>query len=165
MSLCLSLDEFLGYSSEECGKWERWFEQQPAALGVPVQPDGRFATVWRLIDHIFVTERRHTLRLIGDPNLPETTGVTEGDVAGLFGFGREARARLAAVAGGVRPEEAGAVREFRVRGVSYHFTPRKLIFHILMHEVRHWAQIAAAVRNAGYAPPGNHDLLFTGAMR
>jgi uncharacterized damage-inducible protein DinB len=44
-------------------------------------------------------------------------------------------------------------------------TPRKLLFHILLHELRHWAQIALAVRLAGFEPPGDHDLFFSKALR
>jgi uncharacterized damage-inducible protein DinB len=33
-----------------------------------------------------------------------------------------------------------------------------------LHEVRHWAQIAAVVRMAGFAPPGNHDLFYSKAL-
>jgi uncharacterized damage-inducible protein DinB len=44
-------------------------------------------------------------------------------------------------------------------------TPRKLLFHILLHEMRHWAQIALAIRLAGFEPPGNHDLLYSTALR
>ena len=44
-------------------------------------------------------------------------------------------------------------------------TPRKLLFHILVHEIRHWAQIALAVRLAGLEPPGDHDLFFSRALR
>jgi hypothetical protein len=33
-----------------------------------------------------------------------------------------------------------------------------------LHEVRHWAQIASAVRAAGFVPPGDHDLFYSKAL-
>ena len=39
------------------------------------------------------------------------------------------------------------------------------MFHILLHEIRHWAQIALAVRLAGLEPPGEHDLFHSRALR
>ena len=45
---------------------------------------------------------------------------------------------------------------FHLRG-----TARKLVVHILVHEVRHWAQAAVVVRQDGLAPPGDHDLCFS----
>jgi uncharacterized damage-inducible protein DinB len=41
---------------------------------------------------------------------------------------------------------------------------RKLAAHILLHELRHWAQTAYAARVAGIQPPGEHDLLFFPGM-
>jgi uncharacterized damage-inducible protein DinB len=37
---------------------------------------------------------------------------------------------------------------------------RRLATHIVLHEIRHMAQIAYAARNAGQAPPGQHDLFY-----
>jgi uncharacterized damage-inducible protein DinB len=39
-------------------------------------------------------------------------------------------------------------------------TRRKLAVHILLHEVRHLAQLAYAARIAGLEPPGSHDLFY-----
>jgi uncharacterized damage-inducible protein DinB len=36
-----------------------------------------------------------------------------------------------------------------------------LIAHSLVHEIRHWAQIAVTVRQHELAPPGEHDLVFS----
>ena len=52
-----------------------------------------------------------------------------------------------------------------VQGQTLALSPRKLLFHILVHEIRHWAQIALAVRLAGFDPPGDHDLAHSRALR
>jgi uncharacterized damage-inducible protein DinB len=57
------------------------------------------------------------------------------------------------------------MRTFDVRNQQWPMTPRKLLFHILVHEIRHWAQISLAVRLAGLEPPGDHDLFFSRALR
>ncbi len=38
-------------------------------------------------------------------------------------------------------------------------------FVCLLHETRHWAQIALSLRRAGLEPPGNHDLFYSKALR
>ncbi len=43
---------------------------------------------------------------------------------------------------------------------TYTTSRRKLTAHILLHEMRHWAQIAYAARAANVEPPGEHDLFF-----
>ena len=52
-----------------------------------------------------------------------------------------------------------------MRDQTLPMTPRKILFHILLHEIRHWAQIALAVRLAGFDPPGDHDLAHSRGMR
>jgi uncharacterized damage-inducible protein DinB len=43
-------------------------------------------------------------------------------------------------------------------------TPRKILFHVFVHEIRHWAQISLAIRNSGLTPPGGQDLIFSSAL-
>ena len=61
--ITLTLDELLAYTDEEREKWRVWFTTHPDALDLRLQPDGRFATVGTLIDHIFLVEARHLARL------------------------------------------------------------------------------------------------------
>ena len=166
MSLTFSFDEFLDYTAEEREKWERWFADKPASIyAARVQDEGNFPTVWQLMDHIFMVEKRHTQRLANETPLVETTGVHEPDVAAIFAWGRAARERFQRAFGSLSEAEASTPRSFLVMGKTYSFTPRKLAFHVMMHEVRHWAQIATAVRNAGFPPPGQPDLIFSRAMK
>ncbi len=53
------------------------------------------------------------------------------------------------------PEELTIGRTFRV-------TPRRIVVHILLHEIRHWAQIATLLRLNGFAVEW-HDFLFSAA--
>jgi len=64
-----------------------------------------------------------------------------------------------------QPDVANEPRTFTVQTGDFMLSPRKLLFHCLLHETRHWAQIALAIRNAGLTPPGNHDLFYSRAMR
>jgi uncharacterized damage-inducible protein DinB len=162
MPLSLSIDEFLAYGNEERAKWEHWFTTHPReALRAPVQREGRFSSVWQLMDHIFLVEKRHTERLTRAAALTEQTGVSEPDVAALFAFGRAARQQFTDAVRSMDPAKTGQPVEFHVRDALYTLSPRKLAFHVCMHEVRHWAQIATALRNGGFPPPGDHDLLYS----
>ena len=166
MSLSLTIDELVHYTSGERAKWEQWFRAQPpAALEAIVQREGDFPTVWRLMDHIFLVEKRHTQRLKREAPLHEKTGVKEPDAGALFAYGRTVREELTAFLRSAVPAYFDRVIELRYRDQPFSFTGRKLAFHIFFHEIRHWAQIATAVRNAGFAPPGYHDLIFSDALR
>lgn len=160
MALTITLDELLGWTAEERGKWLPWLKANPKALAVTVQPGGRFPTVGSLIDHIFLVEHRHTLRLQGK-ELPSESGVKPGDTDALFAYGAHGRSAVTTYLPTLDPGEVNVPRDVVVATGTYALTPRKLLFHMALHEVRHWAQIASAVRAAGFAPPGDHDLFYS----
>ena len=164
MPLQLSIDELLLYSSEEREKWRHWFAVHPAALDAPVQPGARFPTVGKLIDHIFLVERRHLQRLASQPP-SDATGLTGNNAAPLFDYGGSVRREMEQLLRDLDDEDAATVRTIEVRDERVLMSPRKLLFHILLHEIRHWAQIALAVRLAGFEPPGRHDLFYSGALK
>lgn len=164
MTLTLSLDEVLKWTAEERAKWLPWFKENPSALDAEVQPGGRFPTVASLLEHIFLVEVRHTRRL-QRLDLPGHTGVDTGDIDGLFGYAERGREGVHEYVATLTGNDAATPREVVVQsGGSFSMTPRKLLFHMAMHEVRHWAQIASAVRMAGFAPPGDHDLFYSKAL-
>lgn len=163
MTLTITLDELLTWTAEERAKWLPWLRANPAALDVAVQPGGRFPTVGSLINHIFLVEVRHTLRLQGR-ELPTETGVKPGDIDGLYAYAARGREALHRYLPTIDPAAVNQPRDVVVSDGTYPLSPRKLLFHMALHEVRHWAQIASAVRMAGYAPPGNHDLFYSKAL-
>jgi uncharacterized damage-inducible protein DinB len=164
MSLTISFDELLRYTNEEREKWRAWLAAHPDGLDAPVQPGGRLPTVGKLIDHIFLVERRHLQRLTDMP-LAASTGLTGNNAPPLFDYGFSVRRELEQFVADLDCDLADEVRPLNLRDRVWPTTPRKLLFHVLVHEIRHWAQIALAVRLAGFEPPGEHDLLFSAALR
>jgi uncharacterized damage-inducible protein DinB len=159
----LTFDELLAYTDEEREKWQPWFAARRSALAAPLQPGGRFPTVFSLLDHIFLVEARHLARLERAP-IPAQSGVAHGDLEGLFAYAAAVRARLQAFAASLGDEDASTARTFEVQSGAFTMTPRKLLLHIAVHETRHWAQIALAVRQTGLEPPGEHDLFYCRAL-
>ena len=163
MPLSISFDELVRYTNMERDKWRLWLLDHAAAIDAPVQPGGRLPTVGKLIDHIFLVERRHLQRLTAQP-LTESTGLTGNNAPPLFDYGASVRRELEQFVADLSDEDVDTVRTFDVRDKKWPMTPRKLLFHIMLHETRHWAQIALAVRLAGFEPPGDHDLFFSKAL-
>ena len=164
MSLSMSFEELLRYTGAERDKWRGWLIAHGPAMEAPVQAGGRFPTVGKLIDHIFLVERRHLQRLTGDTPA-ETTGLTGNNAAPLFDYGASVRRELEQYVAELDADVADETRTFEVRDLTIQMSPRNLLFHILLHELRHWAQIALAVRLAGLEPPGEHDLFYSSALR
>ena len=160
----LTHDELLRYTGEERAKWRRFFADHPESMEMPLQPSGRLPTVGKMIDHIFLVERRHLQRLRSEP-LASQTGLTGNNAPPLFDYGASVRRELEQYVNELDEDIAGQVRVFEVREQQWPMTPRKLLFHILVHEIRHWAQVALAVRLAGLEPPGDHDLFFSSALK
>ncbi len=162
--IALSFTELLRYTHEEREKWRGWLLLHPQAMELPVQPGGRHATVGKLIDHIFLVERRHLQRLTDSP-IAGQTGLTGNNAPPLFDYGASVRRELEQFVADLDDDAADQVRVVALQDRQLAMSPRKLLFHILLHETRHWAQIALAVRGAGLAPPGEHDLLYSKALR
>jgi uncharacterized damage-inducible protein DinB len=162
--LNLGYDELLRYTKEERDKWHDWLLAHPAAMEAAVQPGGKLPTVGKLIDHIFLAERRFLQRLRDEP-LVESTGLTGNNVPPLFAYGASVRRELEQYVSTLGDDDANEPRAFVVREQTVTMTPRKMLFHVLLHETRHWAQIALAIRLAALEPPGNHDLFFSRALR
>ena len=60
MACSLNMAEVMGYTAGERARWEHWFQSQPpTVVDASVQKEGDFQDVWRLIDHIFLVEKRH----------------------------------------------------------------------------------------------------------
>jgi uncharacterized damage-inducible protein DinB len=159
MSVPVQFDRLMDYVAHERGKWKAWLEADPSRLQLPFQPGGRFPTVNSLIDHVFWVERRHLSRLQGAP-LVETTGVAAGDLAGLFSFGEQAHADLRAYVSGLSDDQANEVMAFTIPTGPVSVVRGKLALHILLHEIRHMAQLAYVARLAGIDPPGHHDYFY-----
>lgn len=164
MALTLAFEELLRYTDEERGKWRRFFTDHAHTLELPLQQGARFNTIGKLIDHIFLVERRHLQRLRSEP-LADSTGLTGNNAPPLFDYGASVRRELEQFVQEIDEDVANQVRTFDVQDQQWQMTPRKLLFHILLHETRHWAQIALAVRLAGTDPPGDHDLFYSRAIR
>jgi uncharacterized damage-inducible protein DinB len=150
----------LDYSDHERAKWKHWVAADPARLQLPFQKGGRFPTVGSLLDHVFLVERRHLARLEGAAP-PEITGIAAGDWNGLFDYASLVRADLRRYIADVEDDELGkGTLTIGIQAGTFTMTRRKLAVHILLHEVRHLAQLAYAVRGAGLEPPGSHDLFY-----
>lgn len=161
MSVAVELRELLEYSDHERRKWRDWIAADPRRLDVPFQSGGRFPTLASLLDHIFLVERRHLSRLEGGTP-PDATGVETGDWHALFEYADLVRADLRRYLTDLGDDDARQTMTIVAPSGTRDVSRRRLAAHILLHEIRHLAQIAYAVRIAGQQPPGEHDLFYFG---
>ncbi len=163
MTVAVSLASLMAYSDAERRKWRDWLEANPERARLPFQPGGRFPDIASLLDHLFLVERRHLSRLEGAVP-PSATGIPPGDVAALFDYADLVRADFRAYVDAL--DEAQAGQPIVLTGLQSSgditMSRRRLTTHILLHEIRHLAQVAYAARLAGHEPPGEHDIFYFG---
>jgi len=164
MPIHLSLNDLIDYTD-----WERrlrydWLRQHGnEVLKISAGPhgDGRFESAGDLVRHIFSAEKRYVERLSGRP-LTDTASIPNDDIEALFQFGRQSRNELKAFVE-TYSDDRDAPKEFKIVNSSITATPRKIVTHVLMHEIRHWAQIATLLRLNDLADQP-HDFLFSPVM-
>jgi len=160
----LSFRELLDYTAGETERWQQWLAKQPeAVLEVPVG-EGGTATVRGLLQHIFAVERRYADRLEGQPvSNPQVIDAT--NLESLFAGGRDSRQRIESYLARVSDDDLTRRLEFQIAtGATVSASARKVIAHTLLHGVRHWAQLATALRQQGYRTDWQHDLLASPAL-
>lgn len=163
-ALTLSIRELMAYTDEETRHWETWFRQAgPAALAVSMG-ESKWSTVGSLIYHMFMVERRYAERLLGEP-VTAYAAEPPAELDEIFAVHHEARSRLERYVAHARPEEWGEVITFEtITAGTLSASKRKVVAHALVHGIRHWAQIATALRQAGHADQWMHDILMSSAL-
>jgi uncharacterized damage-inducible protein DinB len=159
VTITVDLAELLHYSDHERAKWREWIAADPSRLSIPFQDGGRFSTVGSLFDHIFFAERRLLSRMQG-ATPPDATGVQAGDWKALFEYAGLVRADFRSAVLDLPEAEARQNMTVTTLSGARTMTKRWLATTIVLHEIRHLAQIAYAARRAGHAPPGEHDLFY-----
>ena len=159
--LGLSVEDLIEYTGWERGKWRARFEVQPDVLRLSAGPngDGRFSTVGDLVKHVFAAEQRYVQRLRGEL-LTDFDSVASDDVRALFAVGETSRRDLARLVASFPATEWDTPREYKILTYLVTTTPRKIVMHVLLHEIRHWAQIATLCRLNGLAGEF-HDFLVS----
>jgi uncharacterized damage-inducible protein DinB len=161
----INLDELLDYTAWQRAKWVEQLQRDGARLleiNAGPHGDGRFQAVGELVKHIFSAEKRYVERLSGRP-LTDTDAIAVDDPEALIQFGQQSRRDLEDLIKSFPAQEWDVPREFKIMEHGIRATPRKIVAHVLIHEIRHWAQIATLLRLSGFAVEP-HDFLFSPVM-
>lgn len=166
MPATLNLTDLMDYTEWERQKWHSWLRQHgDDALKISAGPhgDGRFSSVGDVVKHIFSAEARYIDRL-SDRALTDPTSVPNDNSEALFQFGAQTRSALKKFVDTLPAGEWDAFREFDFFGGTLRATPKKIVTHVLLHEIRHWAQIATLLRLNGFKDDF-HDFILTPVLR
>lgn len=157
----IKIQELIAYTDWERNRWREWFSNMgKAVLEVPTGGE-RHKTVADLLKHVFASELRYVQRFRSEPLTPYNQIPTD-SVEALFETGYDSRAALKEFVGKTRDwnqEYELSVLDYRVKAPI-----RKFIINILIHEIRHWAQVPVLLRLAGYEDLADHDFINSDAI-
>lgn len=159
MSTGVSFDALFAYLDEEAEKWEKWFAENPAAFDVKIDI-ANVGDARGLTHHIFAVEQLYVRRLRFEPPITPDQ-VSREPAAKLFAVGKTARVDLRAIAS--EKGEAGLDETYTFKTLTYGditASYRKCLTQVALHSIRHWAQLATALRQAGFKQPWGHDFLL-----
>jgi len=162
--MLIDVNLLLEYTDWERQKWHEWLRQRgDRVLMTSTGPnsDARFETVGDLVRHVFSAEKRYVERLLDKP-LTDTASISTENIEALFNFGRESRKALREFVEKFPLQQWDVPQGLRFPNSNsvVSASPRKIVIHVLLHEIRHWAQIATLLRQNGLKGDF-HDFLFS----
>lgn len=148
-----------GYTEWDRQRWHDWLARHREALKTSMGPHGDDQTVGEVVKHIFSAEKRYIERLADKP-LTDNASILNDNIEALFDFGQRSRQALKDFIESFPAPNLDTLKDFEFVGWSLKATPKKIIIHVLTHEIRHWAQIATVLRLSGFKGDF-HDFIFS----
>ena len=160
----IHVTDLMEYTEWERDKWRTFFQREAGAIEISLGPhgDGRFQQIGDWVRHIFSAEKRYVDRLSDKP-LTDTGSMPTNNAEVLFQFARQSRKELRELLGTFSEAAWNAPLQFKLMSSVITASPKKIVTHILVHEMRHWAQIATLLRLQGMRDDF-HDFLMSPAM-
>jgi uncharacterized damage-inducible protein DinB len=159
----VTFEELLADNDANATKWRAWFESNDAALAVPCDIYNS-GTVRGLLKHIFAVELRHSQRLRSQ-EVTAYDQISVGSLDDLFAVHVRAIKNLRAFL--AQANDASLAEILTTQTLSagtVQASRRKLFVHILLHSIRHWAQLSTLLRENGFTLGWPQDFFFSSAM-
>jgi uncharacterized damage-inducible protein DinB len=158
----LTAAEVLNWNDTTAKHWRKLLDKHPEALAIPCDVrEGQ--TVADLVQHIVAVELRFAERLGGDA-VTDYAAIPK-SIVDMFGIHDLALAKFRAlIADEAYPWDEEIELVTRSIGTLI-ATRRDVLFHALLHSIRHYAQLATLLRHAGISTDWQMDYLMMGARR
>ena len=160
----ISFRDLFAYHLDETRRWREWLAKQPdAILDIPVG-EAPIAKVRDLLHHIFLVEWIYVQALTSQP-FDRWNTFKNDSLASILVCADETEAGLrniidGATTGNLEEEAVIPAPTMTLKG-----SRRKFLIHTFVHSTRHWAQLASALRAAGYKTDWQHDLVLSDALK
>jgi uncharacterized damage-inducible protein DinB len=158
----LTADEVMAWLEMTSAKWKMLIESNPQVLAMPCDVMS-VSTVAELLQHIVAVELRYAEQLSGQPPT-EYVQIAFDSAASIYSTHERAAGMVRVLlASGVDWEEE---IDYMTRSMGKARSKRKtILFHSMLHAVRHYAQLATLVRQHGVKPDWPMDYLVMDLQR
>jgi uncharacterized damage-inducible protein DinB len=158
----LTAEEALRWNDTVANQFRTLLSKHPGALSVACDIRGG-STVADFLQHIVAAELRYAERLNNDP-VTDHTDIPKSSVEDLFDTHDFAIAKYRSLLEN-ETYEWNIDMEFATKEGIFVASRRVILFHALLHSLRHYAQLATLLRQAGIATGPSTDYLFMSARR
>ena len=153
----LSASEMLEWLDTTSNKWRALIEAHPAILAMPCDVMG-VGTVGGLLQHIVAVELRYAEQLTGLPPT-EYAQIPFDSAAAIYATHERAVAMYREML--ASDMDWNETFHYVTRSMGPMRSARKtILFHAMLHAIRHYAQLATLVRQHGVKPDWQMDYLF-----
>lgn len=159
----LSAEEILHWNDTTARQWHALFDLHPEALAIACDIR-ECATVADLLQHIVAAELRYAERLSNEP-ITDYADIPNTHPAAIFATHDRALAKLRVLLADNSYDWEREV-DFVTRSAGTIIaTRRTILFHALLHSIRHYAQLATLLRHQGIRMTHQMDYLSMGARQ
>jgi len=158
----LTAQDLIAWLEITSSRWRQLLTEHPELLAIQCDIVG-VQTVAQLLQHIVAAELRYSERL---SDLPTTdyANIPYDSVESIYATHDHAMALFQKLL--VSDIDWNASIEFSTRAMGMARSGRKtILFHALLHGIRHYAQLATLVRQHGVKPNWSMDYLFMDVQR
>jgi len=158
----LTATELLHWSDETAQRWKALLAVNPQALDFPCDVYGT-ENVRGLLRHIVAVEIRYAQRMSGEPVTPYEQ-IPAGGIDELFANHDSAFAKYRNLLADHSVDWQEKLAFTTLSAGTQTASRQKILFHALLHGIRHYAQLATLVRQHGVKPDWPMDFLMSGAI-
>lgn len=160
----LPISVMLAWRDAETRRWLEWFRSHPQEALFTPAGEGRLATIHGVLVHIFAVELRYAQRLV-DQRVSDWSEIDPHTLEDTFAVGDVARALIDGYLELADEQSLDTMLEFKTLTAGViRASKRKILYGVVPHGMRHWAQVAMLLRQAGYRDQWPHDLLASDVL-
>jgi len=161
MPLAIPADSLILWNDQSAQHWRDFLIANPGLLKVPCDI-GRATTIAQLLQHIVAVELRYAQRLASQPE-SDYADVPYDSPEAIFATHTRTLEIIRTLLADPTYDWSHEIEFQTISAGRLRASRRAILIHLLMHSIRHYAQLSTLVRTHGFKPTFPGDYLFVDA--